>query len=139
MIPQWRHDPSGSCRSGPPSRLLDFRLPASPPAAGFTDHLAPRQQRLKRRAAEPPPRPADFIRHAGDGERNEIIDPVDAGVSVHGRDPQARQSGQRHSFRIASTCLGAKDPTAERTTLQMTLDAAGLLALRDLVDAEVKA
>lgn len=47
--------------------------------------------------------------------------------------------GSGYSFRIASTCLGAKDPTAERTTLQMTLDAAGLLALRDLVDAEVKA
>lgn len=46
--------------------------------------------------------------------------------------------GIGYSFRIASTWPGAQDPTAEQTTLQMTLDAAGLLALRDLIDAEVR-
>jgi hypothetical protein len=46
--------------------------------------------------------------------------------------------GSDHSFRIAGAWRGAKDLTAERTTLQMTLDAAGLFALRDLIDAEVK-
>ena len=46
--------------------------------------------------------------------------------------------GSGYSFRIASSWPGAKDPTAEQTTLQMTLDAAGLLALRELIDAEVR-
>lgn len=46
--------------------------------------------------------------------------------------------GSGYSFRIASTWPDAKDPTAEQTTLQMTLDAAGLLALRDLIDAGVR-
>lgn len=43
-----------------------------------------------------------------------------------------------YSFKITSTWLGAKDPTAERTTVQITTDAAGLLALRDLINAEVQ-
>lgn len=43
-----------------------------------------------------------------------------------------------YSFSISSTWAGAKDPTAARTSLQVTLDAAGLLALRDLIDAEVR-
>ena len=43
-----------------------------------------------------------------------------------------------YNFRIASTWLGAKNPAAEQTTLQITLDAQGLLALRDLINAEVK-
>lgn len=42
------------------------------------------------------------------------------------------------SFKITSTWLCAKNPTAERTTLQITLDAQGLRALRDLIDAEVQ-
>ena len=43
-----------------------------------------------------------------------------------------------YSFSIASTWVGAKDPTAARTSLQITLDAVGLLALRDLIDAQVR-
>lgn len=43
-----------------------------------------------------------------------------------------------YSFSITSTWLGAKDPTAKRTVLQITLDAQGLLALRDLIEAEVQ-
>jgi hypothetical protein len=43
-----------------------------------------------------------------------------------------------YSFSITSTWLGAKDPTAERTAVQLTVDAHGLLALRDLIDAEVR-
>jgi hypothetical protein len=43
-----------------------------------------------------------------------------------------------YSFTITSTWLGAKDPTAVRTVLQITVDASGLLALRDLIDAEVQ-
>jgi ABC-type lipoprotein export system ATPase subunit len=42
------------------------------------------------------------------------------------------------SFSITSTWLGAKDPTAERTAFQITVDAHGLLALRDLIDSEVR-
>ena len=43
-----------------------------------------------------------------------------------------------YSFAITSTWLGAKDPTLEHTVLQMTLDAEGLMALRDLLDAELR-
>ena len=43
-----------------------------------------------------------------------------------------------YSFSITSTWLGAKDPTAERTIVQITLDAVGLLALRDLINAQVQ-
>ena len=43
-----------------------------------------------------------------------------------------------YSFSITSTWLGAKDPTAEHTAVQITVDAHGLLALRDLIDAEVQ-
>jgi len=43
-----------------------------------------------------------------------------------------------YSFKITSTWLSAKDPTAEHTAVQITTDAAGLLALRDLIDAEVQ-
>jgi hypothetical protein len=43
-----------------------------------------------------------------------------------------------YSFAITSTWLGAKDPTAEHTAVQMTLDAEGLTALRDLIDAELR-
>ena len=46
--------------------------------------------------------------------------------------------GSGYDFRITSTFAGAKDPAAVRTNLQITLDAAGLLALRDLIDAEVR-
>jgi hypothetical protein len=42
------------------------------------------------------------------------------------------------SFSIASTWAAAKDPAAERTTLQITLDREGLLALRGLIDAELQ-
>ena len=42
-----------------------------------------------------------------------------------------------YSFSIASTWPGARDPTAQRTVVQLTLDAQGLLALRDLISAEV--
>lgn len=42
------------------------------------------------------------------------------------------------SFKITSTWLCAKDPTAERTTLQLTLDAEGLRALRGIIDAELR-
>jgi len=43
-----------------------------------------------------------------------------------------------YSFIITSLWLGAKDPTAEQTKLRITLDAKGLRALRDLIDAEVQ-
>jgi hypothetical protein len=43
-----------------------------------------------------------------------------------------------YSFVITTTWLGAKDPTAEHTAVQVTLDAEGLTVLRDLIDAEVK-
>jgi hypothetical protein len=43
-----------------------------------------------------------------------------------------------YSFSITSTWLGAKDPTAKRAVVQITLDAHGLLALRDLIEAEVQ-
>jgi hypothetical protein len=43
-----------------------------------------------------------------------------------------------YSFSITSTWLGAKDPTAEHTAIQLTVGAQGLLALRDLIDAEVQ-
>jgi hypothetical protein len=43
-----------------------------------------------------------------------------------------------YSFSITSTWPGAKDPTAEHTVVQMTVDARDLLALRDLIDAEVQ-
>mgnify|MGYP003383263332 CR=1 FL=1 len=43
-----------------------------------------------------------------------------------------------YSFAITSTWLGAKDPTAERTAIQITLDADGLMALRELINAEVQ-
>ena len=39
-----------------------------------------------------------------------------------------------YSFAITSTWLGAKDPTAERTAIQITLDADGLMALRELIN-----
>ena len=42
-----------------------------------------------------------------------------------------------YSFVITTTWLGAKDPLAEHTAVQLTLDAEGLTALRDLIDAEV--
>jgi hypothetical protein len=42
-----------------------------------------------------------------------------------------------YSFVIKTTWLGAKDPTAEHTAVQITLDAGGLIALRDLIDAAV--
>ena len=44
-----------------------------------------------------------------------------------------------YSLKITSTWPGAKDPAAEQVKLQITLDAAGLRALRDLIDAEVRA
>ena len=44
-----------------------------------------------------------------------------------------------YGFSITSVWLGAKDPTAEHTALQITVDAHGLLALRDLIDSEVQA
>jgi hypothetical protein len=39
---------------------------------------------------------------------------------------------------VHSTWGGAKDPKASRTILQVTTDSWGLLALRDLILAEVK-
>lgn len=42
------------------------------------------------------------------------------------------------NFAITSTWLEAKDPTAEQTAVQITLDAGGLMALRDLIDAAVQ-
>ena len=38
-----------------------------------------------------------------------------------------------YSFAITSTWLGAKDPSAEHTVVQITLDSAGLVAFRDLI------
>ena len=43
-----------------------------------------------------------------------------------------------YAFSIKSTWLGAKDPTAMQTVVQITVDAEGLLALRDLIEAEVQ-
>jgi hypothetical protein len=43
-----------------------------------------------------------------------------------------------YSFAITSTWPGAKDPVAEQTAIQITLDAGGLMALRDLINAEVR-
>ena len=45
----------------------------------------------------------------------------------------------RYGFAITSTWLGAKDPTAEHTAVQITLNAEGLVALRKLIDAAVQA
>lgn len=45
------------------------------------------------------------------------------------------QPADTFSVSILSIWPGAKDPTAERTLIQLTLDAAGLVALRELVDA----
>lgn len=50
--------------------------------------------------------------------------------------PIAAQPGA-FSFSIASRWAGAKDPDAQRVAVQMTLDAAGLQALRALIDAAV--
>jgi hypothetical protein len=41
------------------------------------------------------------------------------------------------SFVIGTTWLGAKHPTAEHTAVQVTLEAGGPIALRDLIDAAV--
>ncbi len=43
-----------------------------------------------------------------------------------------------YSFVITSTWHGAKEPTAEHAALQITVDADGLMALRDLINAEVR-
>ena len=43
-----------------------------------------------------------------------------------------------YSFAITTTWHGAKNATAEQTAVQITLDADGLMALRDLIDAEVR-
>jgi hypothetical protein len=103
---------------------------------GLSDHLAPRQQRLKRRAAEPPPRPADFIRHAGDGERNEIPILLTQAFRYTAEIRKLGCPSTGYSFRIASTWPAAKDPTAEQTTLQMTLDAAGLREVASEIRAQ---
>ena len=39
-----------------------------------------------------------------------------------------------YCFSIASQWQGAKNPDAEQTTVQITLDRHGLAALRDLID-----
>ena len=43
-----------------------------------------------------------------------------------------------YSFSIASQWQGAKNPDAEQTTVQITLDRHGLGILRDLIDAELR-
>ena len=43
----------------------------------------------------------------------------------------------KYSIEFRSQWGGAKDPTAERLLLQLTLDRQGLVALRDLIDAKV--
>lgn len=45
------------------------------------------------------------------------------------------------SFSLAITTVwrSAKNPTEEQTALQITLDRAGLIALRDLIDTAVQA
>ena len=48
--------------------------------------------------------------------------------------PIAAQAGA-YSFSVSSKWAGAKDPNAQQVAVQMTLDAAGLRALRDLIDA----
>ena len=50
--------------------------------------------------------------------------------------PLAAQPGA-YSFSIASRWSGAKNPDAQQVALQVTLDAAGLRALRALIDAVV--
>ncbi len=44
------------------------------------------------------------------------------------------------SFSLAITTVwrSAKNPTAEQTALQITLDGVGLVALRDVIDAAVQ-
>ena len=42
------------------------------------------------------------------------------------------------SFAITTVWRSAKNPTAEQTALQVTLDKAGLVALRDVIDAAVQ-
>lgn len=42
-----------------------------------------------------------------------------------------------YSFSITSRWAGAKDPDAQQVAVQMTMDAAGLLALRGLIDVAV--
>ena len=42
-----------------------------------------------------------------------------------------------YSFSIASQWAGAKHPAAQQVALQVTIDGAGLLALRALMDAAV--
>ena len=50
--------------------------------------------------------------------------------------PLAAPAGA-YSFSIASRWAGAKDPDAQQVAVQITLDVAGLLALRALIDAAV--
>ena len=50
--------------------------------------------------------------------------------------PLAAQAGA-YSFSITSKWAGARDPSAQQVAVQMTLDTAGLRALRDLIDAVV--
>jgi hypothetical protein len=42
------------------------------------------------------------------------------------------------SFAITTVWRSAKNPTAEQTAFQVTLDRAGLIALRDLINATVQ-
>ena len=44
-----------------------------------------------------------------------------------------------HHLQIASAFEGARNPDEERVVFEVTLDRAGLLALRDLIDGEVAA
>jgi len=48
----------------------------------------------------------------------------------------AGQAGA-YSFSITSRWAGASDPEAQRVAVQITLDRGGLLALRDLINAQV--
>lgn len=50
--------------------------------------------------------------------------------------PLGAQPGA-YGFSIASSWAGAKDPDAQQVAVQMTLDRAGLLALRSLIDQAV--
>ena len=42
------------------------------------------------------------------------------------------------SFSFTTIWRGAKNPSAEQTALQVTLNRAGLIALRDLIDVAVQ-
>lgn len=50
---------------------------------------------------------------------------------------QLERPAGAYSLAVKTVWAAAKDPSAERTVLQITLDRDGLIAMRDLINQEV--